>query len=259
MRPSIPLAAVTAFFMSLAPAGAALADRDDHRRGHHDRGDHGRYDRDRYDRYDRDRHDRGHYRGHDRDRHDYYRPGPPPRHYYRPPPVVHYHVHRPHHWHGHYGHRWQHLPNFYALNIGIDGGRCDRRMVGSNVNTLLGAVAGGLAGSTIGDGRGQAAATLGGVLVGAAIGNSLSGAYSYGAADYGCVAQTFERAPTGQPIVWDNPDLSARYVLTPTRTYEAEPGRYCREYTSEALVGNQPQQVYGTACRQPDGSWEIVG
>jgi hypothetical protein len=34
-------------------------------------------------------------------------------------------------------------------------------------------------------------------------------------------------------------------------------GRYCREYTSDVLVGGRVQQSYGRACMQPDGSWEI--
>lgn len=266
MRNSLPIAAVTAALLALAPAGAVLAERDDHRGRHgHDRG------RD----HDRDRH---HDRGRKDHRHDHHRPAPPPkvhyhhhhyhkppppprvvhRHYHRPPPpVVHYHVVQPQHWHGHYGRRWHRMPEFYALNVGVDRGRCDRRLVGNNVGTLLGAVAGGLAGSQFGGGSGQVAATLGGVLVGAAIGSSLSG--GYGAADHGCVVQTFERAPTGQPVIWHNPDLNTYYTLTPTRTYEASPGRYCREYTSQAEIGGRRQSVHGTACRQPDGSWEIVG
>lgn len=263
MRTSLPFAAITAALLALAPAAEALADRDDDHRGRPQHGSERGRDRD-HD-HSRDHHDRG--RGRDDNRHDHYRPAPPPpprvvhhHHHHRPPPpppVVHYHVVQPQQWHGHYGRRWHRLPEFYSLNVGIDRGQCDRRTVGSNVGTLLGAVAGGLAGSTIGDGRGQVAATLGGVLVGAAIGSSLSGGYD--GADYGCAVQTFERAPTGQPVVWDNPDAGARYTLIPTRTYEASSGRYCREYTSRAEIGGRAQSVHGTACRQPDGSWEIVG
>ena len=34
--------------------------------------------------------------------------------------------------------------------------------------------------------------------------------------------------------------------------------RYCREYTDRVQVGGRWQESYGTACLQPDGSWEIV-
>lgn len=33
--------------------------------------------------------------------------------------------------------------------------------------------------------------------------------------------------------------------------------RYCREYNGQALVAGRYQQTYGTACMQPDGSWQI--
>lgn len=35
-------------------------------------------------------------------------------------------------------------------------------------------------------------------------------------------------------------------------------GRYCREYQSNVRVGGRIQQTYGTACMQPDGSWEVM-
>lgn len=33
---------------------------------------------------------------------------------------------------------------------------------------------------------------------------------------------------------------------------------YCREYTRTIHVGGRPQEGYGTACLQPDGSWRIT-
>ncbi len=39
---------------------------------------------------------------------------------------------------------------------------------------------------------------------------------------------------------------------------EASGGRYCREYTRTITVGRELYEGYGTACMQPDGSWEIV-
>jgi len=72
-----------------------------------------------------------------------------------------------------------------------------------------------------------------------------------------CVERALEHADDGQDIVWDNPDRHARYEVTPTKTYQQNDGRYCREYTSSAIVNGREQTVYGTACRQPDGSWEL--
>jgi len=36
----------------------------------------------------------------------------------------------------------------------------------------------------------------------------------------------------------------------------ANSGAYCREYTERFQIGGRTQQGYGTACLQPDGSWE---
>lgn len=33
---------------------------------------------------------------------------------------------------------------------------------------------------------------------------------------------------------------------------------YCREYTQSFTVGGKTQNGYGTACREPDGSWKII-
>jgi surface antigen len=35
-------------------------------------------------------------------------------------------------------------------------------------------------------------------------------------------------------------------------------GAYCREYQTTVTVGGKSEQAYGTSCRQPDGSWQIV-
>ena len=32
---------------------------------------------------------------------------------------------------------------------------------------------------------------------------------------------------------------------------------YLLRFTTEAKIGSKTQLTYGTACRQPDGSWEI--
>jgi surface antigen len=56
---------------------------------------------------------------------------------------------------------------------------------------------------------------------------------------------------------WVNPDSGNSGSFTPRRTY-SNGGRYCREYTQEIIIGGKKQSGYGTACRQPDGSWEII-
>lgn len=42
------------------------------------------------------------------------------------------------------------------------------------------------------------------------------------------------------------------------RTFADTSGQPCREFQQTIVVAGQQQQGYGTACRQPDGSWRIV-
>ena len=65
-----------------------------------------------------------------------------------------------------------------------------------------------------------------------------------------------ENVRTGVPSTWRNPDTGYKYEITPTETYETQGGP-CREYTLEAMIGGKPETIYGTACRQADGSWKM--
>ncbi len=137
-------------------------------------------------------------------------------------------------------------------SFGILDGHCNRELLGQ----VLGGDAGAAAGSQIGGGSGQTIAIIGGTLLGVLIGGEIG--RSMDAVDQHCVGQALEHAPQGQPVEWRNPDQDAAYTVVPRETYQRNDGRYCREYTTEARVGGRSQEAYGTACRQPDGSWEIV-
>jgi hypothetical protein len=54
------------------------------------------------------------------------------------------------------------------------------------------------------------------------------------------------------------PVVHAPLQAIPLRSYQDTSGRYCREYQRLADIGGQQQEVYGTACMMPDGSWQIV-
>jgi hypothetical protein len=61
------------------------------------------------------------------------------------------------------------------------------------------------------------------------------------------------------------PDI---YYPPPAVIYEQPPAvvyapprrqdQLCREYQSSAVIDGRKQPTYGTACRQPDGSWRII-
>ena len=46
--------------------------------------------------------------------------------------------------------------------------------------------------------------------------------------------------------------------MTPTRTFQTASGQPCREYQQTVTIGGKTEEAYGTACRQPDGTWKIV-
>jgi 17 kDa outer membrane surface antigen len=63
-------------------------------------------------------------------------------------------------------------------------------------------------------------------------------------------------APIGERIVWNEGGASGSVVAV--RDGTSTQGRYCREFQQAVTVGGHTEQAYGTACQQPDGSWEIV-
>lgn len=63
-------------------------------------------------------------------------------------------------------------------------------------------------------------------------------------------------APIGQAIYWN--DAGAAGSVTAVREGTSSQNRYCREFQQTVTVGGNSEQAYGTACRQPDGAWEIV-
>lgn len=69
--------------------------------------------------------------------------------------------------------------------------------------------------------------------------------------------ESLEYGRSGQAQAWQNPDGQQGFI-TPQPAYQERNGRYCREFTSEVTVGGRVQQAFGTACRQPDGQWQIV-
>jgi surface antigen len=120
---------------------------------------------------------------------------------------------------------------------------------------IICAIAGGILGHQVGGGSGQVLATMVGTVAGAAIGGSIGRTMD----DYDRMhaSAALENVRTGIPSAWVNPDTGYEYVMTPTGTYDSGTGP-CREYTVDATIGGKTEQIYGTACRQPDGSWKVA-
>jgi surface antigen len=127
--------------------------------------------------------------------------------------------------------------------------------------TIIGAGLGGLAGSQFGHGRGSLVTTGAGVLLGALLGSQVG--QSLDRADRltmeQTTQQTLEGTRTGEAVPWRNPDTGNYGTVRPVQTYQRAGGQVCREFQQTITVGGRTEEGYGTACRQPDGSWRIVG
>ena len=107
-------------------------------------------------------------------------------------------------------------------------------------------------GTLIGAGLGA----LAGAFIGSEIGKSLDKADRLYAQQ---AQQNAHVAPIGETIAWNNPKSGNSGTFTPTRDgTDRATGEYCREYQTTINVGGKTESAYGTACRQPDGSWRII-
>jgi len=145
------------------------------------------------------------------------------------------------------------LPLLMAATISVSG--C-QTYGGENeqAGMIIGGILGGVLGNQVGHGDGRTAAIIVGTLIGSHIGGSIG--RSMDDTDRLKTAHSLETVRTGVPTTWRNPDSGNQYSVTPTRTYSSNVGP-CREYTVDAIIGGKKEKVYGTACRQPDGSWKV--
>lgn len=51
---------------------------------------------------------------------------------------------------------------------------------------------------------------------------------------------------------------TSAFAQVPMIAYPSSSEPYCREYTQTIKIGKAVQKAYGTACRQPDGSWQLM-
>ena len=132
--------------------------------------------------------------------------------------------------------------------------------VKQQVGALMGAGLGGLAGSFIGDGRGQLLAvgvgTLLGSLVGSEVGKSLDRADRLAMAQ--AQHEALENGESGSKRTWRNPDSDNSGEIVVEPAYLGDSGRYCRNFRHTVTVAGEKQVAYGTACREPGGTWRLI-
>lgn len=150
-----------------------------------------------------------------------------------------------------------------ALSMSLSGCVTSGMGMKEGVGTVIGAAGGAWLGSEIGK-KGStgniiaiAVGTLGGAVIGGGIGASLDKVDQMHAERSAQAA--LERNPDGQAAGWSNPNTGHSGYTVPTSTYQTASGTYCREYQTTVTIDGSEQKAYGTACRQPDGSWKVQG
>jgi surface antigen len=133
-------------------------------------------------------------------------------------------------------------------------GACSPQYVGPNqsVGIVSGALIGGLAGNVIG--YGDPGSTIAGAMIGGVLGGMVGADMDARDRERAYLAQ-YEAFDTGRPRRWRGDDAYGEVIPGPT--YRSR-GEFCREYTHTIYIGGRPREGYGTACREPDGSWRIV-
>lgn len=146
------------------------------------------------------------------------------------------------------------------LAVGLTGctnlqGQGNKQLVG----TGAGAIVGGLAGAQFGSGKGQLVGAGIGTLLGALVGSEIGSSLDKADMAYANRAQqNAYSAPVGETVSWNNPDSGNYGTITPTREGQSTSGRYCREFSQTIYVDGRQQTGYGTACQNPDKTWQIT-
>jgi surface antigen len=153
--------------------------------------------------------------------------------------------------------RWL-MVSVVALGLAVSGcGTADNPK--TTGGAIIGGLGGALLGSAFGKGTGQLIAvgvgTLAGAMIGSSVGKTLDEADR---AEIQRAERAATTAPMGQTINWNNPSTGNSGSITPVRDGNHTDGRYCREFQQTVEIDGKLEKGYGTACRQPDGSWQIM-
>jgi surface antigen len=125
--------------------------------------------------------------------------------------------------------------------------------------TAIGAITGAVIGNQFGKGSGKVAATFAGAVIGGIVGNQIG--KDLDARDRELARQAeydaWESGPPGRPVRWQNPN-NGRYGEIVAEGYYDRGGSRCRDFIHTVWIDGRRQQMRGTACRNPDGTWTQV-
>lgn len=136
---------------------------------------------------------------------------------------------------------------------------CAEGREGETIGSVAGGALGAVLGSQFGGGKGQLAAVAIGAIAGAWAGSELGKKLDEEDKVYAqrTAQDAMEYNKAGQTSTWRNPDSGNSGTVTPVQTYENSAGKDCREFETSIFVEGEQEKGTGTACRQPDGTWQI--
>lgn len=155
------------------------------------------------------------------------------------------------------------LKKFFVLAVAVTMlGACAENASGSRkVGTLIGGIVGGLIGSQFGSGTGQSVSIALGAGLGALAGDEIARRLTE--RDKQMAAATLEDAlennETDKNSGWSNPESGNSGSSSVGEKYEqAKTGNDCRDFETTVFTDDGESSATGTACRNDDGSWEVV-
>jgi surface antigen len=126
----------------------------------------------------------------------------------------------------------------------------------STTGQVLGGVAGAAAGSQVGGGSGRTVSIIAGALLGSIVGERIGARMERD--DLQQTAWALEENRTGETSAWVNPDTGNEFRVTPSETYDRS-GRPCREFEFQVETARGAEAEERIACRNSDGTWEVIG
>lgn len=139
-----------------------------------------------------------------------------------------------------------------VISVGLVVSGCATKgQSGAGIGALAGAVVGSQLGPSSNRGENAIIGAALGAFLGYAIGNEMD------KQDRLRLNDVYEKGPSNRTTSWVNPDSGNQYRVTPKPAYKGPQDRPCREARVEAVINGKPETVVSTACRAPDGMWEL--
>jgi len=130
----------------------------------------------------------------------------------------------------------------------------------ADTGLAVGAIAGGILGNQVGKGSGRVLATVAGAVVGGIVGSEIGRSLDRQDQMLAQEAEfeALESGPSGERRRWRNPESGRYGEVVPGKRYRRGTAD-CRDYSHTIYIDGRPETMRGTACRNPDGTWQNVG